>query len=294
MLALDIGGTNVRYGIISDDKIISTENVYATPRDCGEFLDSLIKTINAFPHESYIVLGIPGTVNRKDGTIDRAPNIPLEPNFSLSTYLASRFPSRVFALYNDADLIALGEYGETTPHLDDPFIILTLGTGIGSGIIIHKELLHGNHGYGSEAGHIVINFQDDARVCSCGKKGCAEAYFSAKAFCEEHRLLTGISVENAENALNYLHQFAPESIEQALNAFAASVAGLINVFHPSHVRYYGGLSSFVTANHDILLNKIQSHLFSESIHSIDFSHSSLKESAYLYGAYYACKGILDQ
>lgn len=291
MLAFDIGGTNTRYGVITDTNVITTTNTLSTPRSHGEFLSLLTDVISTHSAESHVVLGIPGTINTLTGSVDAAPNIPLPSGFRLNTLLSEHFPQKHITIYNDADLIAMGEYNQTLPHTDTPFIVLTLGSGIGSGIIVNKRLFTGINGYGSEAGHTIVDFRQDAHICSCGNRGCAEAYFSARAFCKEHKLLTGIDSKNALDAITYLREYSPESLDRALDALAALIAGLINILHPSHVRYYGGLSPFVTESLDALTGKIQKKLFSDTIASIDFSPSQLQGNAYLYGALYslACR-----
>ena len=287
MLAFDVGGTNIRYGVITDSKNITTSHSLPTPREHGEFLSLLTDVIRSFSSETNVVLGIPGAINTYTGTVDAAPNIPLPPRFTLKEYLSQHFPDKIITLFNDADLIAMGEFSETYPHTDAPFVALTLGTGIGSGIVINKKLFTGINGYGSEAGHTIVDFRKDAHVCSCGNKGCAESYFSARALCEEHRLLTGIESQNAQEAIAYLRENAPDSLNNALDAFAALVASLINTLHPSHIRYYGGLSAFVTESLENLKQRIAQRLFTDSIDTIDFSPSTLKDAAYLFGALYS-------
>jgi glucokinase len=287
MLAFDIGGTNTRYGVITDQKVITATNIVPTPRSHGDFLSLITDIISTHSRESYVIFGIPGTINTLTGAVDVAPNIALPSGFKLNEFLYTQFPKKHFAIYNDADLIAMGEFSETLPHSDAPFIVLTLGTGIGSGILINKKLFTGINGYGSEAGHSIVDFRQDAHICSCGNRGCAEAYFSARAFCEEHKLLTGIDSNNALEAITYLREYSPESLDRALDALAALIAGLINILHPSHVRYYGGLSPFVTESLDALIGKIQKRLFSDTITAIDFSLSQLHDTAYLYGALYS-------
>ena len=291
MFALDIGGTNTRYGIIDGNKQISGQASFPTPKTSDRFLDTLRSVIAAHQNEDLCIIGIPGTVNHQLGTLDRAPNIPLDAHFPLAEHLASLFSTKKFMIYNDADLIALGEYGETQPYSNEPFIVLTLGTGIGSGIIVNKKLLTGIHGYGSEAGHMIIDFSDQARVCSCGKKGCLEAYFSAKAFCEIYYNETGTTTSSAVQAIDYFKKNNPPIIETALNAFASAIAGYINIFHPSHIRYYGGLKTIVNNNYEHIGNLIDSNLFSVSFSEINFSETHLQDSAYLYGAFYAANGF---
>lgn len=95
----------------------------------------------------------------------------------------------------------------------------------------------------------------------------------------------------AKKAVEYLKKNDPSVIEIALNAFASAIAGYVNIFHPSHIRYYGGLKTIVNDNYTHITQLIDTKLFSVSFSEINFTETHLQDSAYLYGAFYAVNGF---
>ncbi len=184
-LGLDIGGTNSVIGAV--DKIgnlISYDSVktraFAT---VDEFVDTVSSKAKALMSEigdgwECVGLGVGApNANYYTGTIGFAPNLPWK---GIDIPLGKMFEERLgipVILTNDANAAAVGEtiYGCAKGMKN--FIMITLGTGIGSGIIIDGKLLHGTHGVAGELGHVVIN--PNGRLCACGRKGCLEAYCSA-------------------------------------------------------------------------------------------------------------------
>jgi glucokinase len=184
VIGIDIGGTYTKYGFVErkgDCILDGTVNTYEYA-DVNSFLDNLFKTINKSIESSLTELKIMGigvgapNGNYYSGTIEYAPNLNWRGSVPL-VKLIKKYHNIPVVLSNDANAAALGEmmYGGAENMKD--FIVITLGTGLGSGIVINGNLVYGYDGCAGELGHIVA--VDNGRQCVCGKRGCLETYASA-------------------------------------------------------------------------------------------------------------------
>jgi glucokinase len=184
VIGIDIGGTYTKYGFVErkgDCFLDGTVNTYEYA-DVNSFLDNLFKNINKSIESSKIELKIMGigvgapNGNYYSGTIEFAPNLNWRGAIPLVN-LIKKYYNIPVVLSNDANAAALGEmmYGGAENMKD--FIVITLGTGLGSGIVVNGNVVYGNTGCAGELGHIVA--VDDGRQCVCGKRGCLETYASA-------------------------------------------------------------------------------------------------------------------
>lgn len=186
-IGVDVGGMSIKAALVSKDGEIiykSTKKTNSIQGGPGVLLkdikDLMIEHIEFAKKNDYEVkgigFGIPGVVNNKKGTIDYAVNLGVE-NLNLRDYLSEL--NLPIYLSNDANVACLGEerFGAAKDYKN--VVMLTLGTGVGSGIVIDDKLFEGNEGKGAELGHDVIVI--DGEQCSCGRKGCFECYASASA-----------------------------------------------------------------------------------------------------------------
>ncbi len=181
-IGIDIGGTNISIGAV--DKFGGILQQWSLKmKDCPTieiFLDKVEACIGQYIKDNKAeILGIGvGAPNGNfyTGTIDFAPNLPWQGQVPLVDLLKERFDRRV-VLTNDANAAALGEmiYGAAKGMKD--FVMITLGTGVGSGFVANGELIYGHDGFAGELGH--TNAVRNGRQCNCGKKGCLETYTSA-------------------------------------------------------------------------------------------------------------------
>lgn len=180
ILGVDVGGTNIKFGIISIKGEIIYKNSFKTaffpnPEDFAEALFIHLDELGYARNITGIGIGAPNG-NYYKGTIDFAPNLPWKGVIPLCDIFKSRFNTKV-VLSNDANAAAIGEKIFGAGKNFKNFISITLGTGLGSGIIIDNQLLAGTNGYAGEFGHIrMIN---NGRKCNCGRNGCLETYASA-------------------------------------------------------------------------------------------------------------------
>jgi len=179
-IGIDIGGTNSKFGIVDRDGNILAQSRVKTQKfaDYGVFLSTLKKEIEKIhPIDEAIGIGVGApNANYYNGTIVDPPNLPWKGISKFAEEAENVFGLKC-VLTNDANAAALGEmvYGKAQNMKD--FVVLTVGTGLGSGIVINGELVYGKHGFAGELGHTLVNA--NGRFCGCGKRGCLETYVSA-------------------------------------------------------------------------------------------------------------------
>ena len=184
-LGIDIGGTNIACGIVNENcEIVARSKVKTnSPRPYAEILADIIRAAELACAEAGITpqqlasigIGCPGTCNQATGVVEYSNNLGFV-NAPLRTDIESKFGVPTY-LGNDADAAAYGEYCAGAAKGAESAVVITLGTGVGSGIIIDGKIYSGSNFAGGEIGHTVIEV--DGRPCTCGRKGCFEAYSSA-------------------------------------------------------------------------------------------------------------------
>lgn len=187
-VGIDIGGTNSSVGLVDKDgNVLKTQRISTTLyQEVEEFigaLDHLITDILKHGSEEYVLKGIgvgAPNANYHRGTIENAPNLPWKGIIPFKDIFQS-YRNVPFALTNDANAAAIGEKMFGIAKNFENFVILTLGTGLGSGIILNGELLYGHTGFAGEMGHLIM--VPGGRECGCGQQGCLETYVSATGIC---------------------------------------------------------------------------------------------------------------
>lgn len=186
-LGIDLGGTNVKSGVVDDDGRAFSSVSLPTQAELGpeKGLETLAeagrkaveKSGLALSDIAAVGLGSPGTMDIPGGMLIDPPNLPAWTDLPIRDRLRDKL-GRPTILQNDANAAAYGEFWVGAGRDVQSLVMFTLGTGIGCGIIEHGRILQGRHSHGAECGHIVIQM-DNARQCSCGKYGHLEAYASA-------------------------------------------------------------------------------------------------------------------
>lgn len=211
-VGIDLGGTNIVASVVDDDyNIIGTSKTPTnSPRSADEIFDDIadvceeaVKTAGLTMEDiDSVGMGTPGTVNQ-DGVIEFANNLAFN-NVPARTMLAKRInkPEEKVFIENDANCAALGEAYAGCGNGAKDFVAVTLGTGVGSGVIIGGKIVNGVNYAGGECGHMVIVV--DGEQCSCGRKGCWEAYASATALIRQ----TKKAMEEYPDSL--MHKLAKE------------------------------------------------------------------------------------
>ena len=241
IIGVDLGGTNIRAGLVLGSKVIKKVEVKTEP-DKGKaiVIKNLVKAINNVMTKGVIGIGIgsPGPLDYRKGLIIRTKNIPLE-RVNLKKILEKKFNVPVF-VDNDANCFALGEavYGSGKKH--NCVIGLTIGTGVGGGIVINKKVLHGRLNAG-ELGHMTIKF-DGRKARSCNN-GDLEEYVSTRGIM---RTAKGLKAKTPLDVYN----LALKGNKKAINVFekmgfylGIAVANFVNIFDPDVVIIGGEISN---------------------------------------------------
>ncbi|MAE62752.1 MAG: hypothetical protein CMJ18_00650 [Phycisphaeraceae bacterium] len=187
-IGLDLGGTNVKAGLVDDEANVMANLSVPTEGEGGadrviEVMASAAKEVAAkagvkMDRVAGIGIGAPGPLDFEAGVVKAAPNLPGWIDVRLRDRIAEATGCPA-VLENDANAAAFGEFWAGAGRDPDirHLVMLTLGTGIGSGLIVDGRVIHGGYGLGGEGGHIIV--QPDGRLCGCGQRGCLEAYTSA-------------------------------------------------------------------------------------------------------------------
>ncbi len=261
---IDLGGTNIAAGIVDENlKIIKKGSV---PTGNGRHYSEIIRDMAVLTLElmkqtglsiediQYIGIGSPGTCDRENGYLLYTNNINFN-DVPMRQEMQKYIPLPVY-IENDANCAALGESMAGAAKDVEDSVTITLGTGIGGGIIVRNRLLIGFNGMAGEIGHIVI--VHNGEQCTCGRKGCWEAYASATGLI---RLTRDAAVRNPESAINRLvggdlsridaktsfdamregDATGKMVVETYIRYLADGLANIINIFQPSKVVIGGGI-----------------------------------------------------
>ncbi len=187
LIGVDLGGTNTVFGIVDTNGNIVCENSIKTQAypDIHDFVDACVECVNPLiaqvggPQQiGGMGIGAPNA-NFYTGTIEEAPNLPWKGKVPLAQMLSDRLGMKV-VMTNDANAAAMGEMAYGAARGMRHFIVITLGTGVGSGIVVDGQLVYGCDGFAGELGHMIVDNSPTARQCGCGRCGCLETYCSAR------------------------------------------------------------------------------------------------------------------
>ena len=258
-IGIDLGGTAIKYGLVSTNGQLIFESQLPTQADCGAetVLQNIIKAVSAVQDKCYelriipagIGIGTPGIVDKTNRIVmGGADNIVGWINVNIADKVEETCKLPTF-INNDANLMGLGEqaYGAAKDCSD--VLFLTVGTGIGGAIIIDGKLFGGYENRGTELGHIPLFF--DGIPCSCGSVGCLETYASTSALIQQfndkcNKLNTSFGNEITGKLISeFYHHNNSIAVECLTNHWAylgRGIAGLVNIFSPQKVVIGGGIS----------------------------------------------------
>ena len=186
VIGLDLGGTNSVFGIVdARGEIKATTAIktkgYPDPKDYVDApvtaLQPIIDPVGGIERIKGMGIGAPNG-NYYTGQVEEAPNLDWKGSVPLAKLFEEKLGIPV-ALTNDANAAAMGEMTYGVARGMKNFIMITLGTGVGSGIVVNGQVVYGSDGFAGELGHVIIDRSPEARQCGCGRKGCLEAYCSA-------------------------------------------------------------------------------------------------------------------
>ncbi len=262
-IGIDLGGTNIAAGMVDETGKILIKGSMPTNRErpTDEIVSDMALLAKKLIDDSAIDIssicsvgiGCPGTVNLETGEIIYSNNIPME-----HYQMANKFKEHLdlpVRIDNDANCAALGEY-TVNGNNSSVFVLITLGTGVGGGVIMNGKIFHGFNGAASEPGHITL--VSGGKQCTCGKKGCWEAYASATALIsqtEEAMALNKNSImydiakcegkvsgQTAFEAAKRGDSAAEQVVKNYIRYLADGIVSIENVFQPEIIAIGGGIS----------------------------------------------------
>ena len=279
-MGIDIGGTNTAFGLVDEEGTVFCESVISTEKykkfdDYENYVKALCDAMHSLiDSESFafelvgIGIGAPNA-NYHTGMIEAPANLwkfrDDEPNpddsrrmFHFVDDIKASFPGVEVAITNDANAAAIGEgvFGNAKGMKD--YVVITLGTGLGSGIVSNGEMIYGHDGFAGEYGHVMVDSRATGRECGCGRKGCLEAYVSATGIKRTaFDLMATMTCESELRSIPYdkfeakmLSDAAAKSDPIALEAFertgkvlGLALADLTAITSPEAIILFGGLAN---------------------------------------------------
>ncbi len=273
VIGLDLGGTNSEFGIVDQNaNIIASTRVKTAGHgdinqyvdDCVEALKPIIEQVGGIEKIHAMGIGAPNG-NYYSGSIEFAPNLPWKGKIPLAQMFSERLGIPV-RLTNDANAAAMGEMQYGVAKGMQNFIMITLGTGVGSGIVVNGQMVLGCDGMAGELGHVIV--EKDGRQCGCGRKGCLEAYCSATGVARTAReiiektdkptLLREIPLDKIESkdvsiAAGKGDEVAKQIFEETGRILGEACANFAAFSSPEAFIFFGGL----TKAGDLIMNPIK-------------------------------------
>lgn len=308
VIGIDIGGTNLRGALVDSEGNIHKRIEILSEADKGidKLIDNLanfIADISKGENVTNIGVGIPGIIDSKDGIITEAPNITNVDNYPLRSVLEEKLGTDLnIVIENDANSAAVGEWWIGASKDVNSMIMLTMGTGVGGGIVLDDKLWTGADGMAGEIGHITI--YPDGALCNCGNYGCLESYASATAIrrmvkegLEDMGLNTVLrqTTKNVEiedipkvvaEAANTRDEFSLNIWKQVGTALGIGIASLVNLLNIEMVVIGGGVSNAWDLFIDITSEEAHKRAFRAPMERVKIKRGLLVDDAGILGAVY--------
>ena len=304
IFAVDLGGTHLRAATVDARGKIHFRSKQNTPQgtDPEEIVDALVHAVEEYKRDlgdetdrlKAISVVVPGTVNVDHGTIVTAPNLPCLDNFPLAAALTNKLGLPAI-LENDANAAAVGEMWQGAARGCRTIICVTLGTGVGGGIILDGELWHGVDGAAAEIGHMCVD-PFGGVACTCGSRGCLEVFASATAIV---RMTREARPRYPESMLHGSANLTSESIfeaglqgdELALEIFrrmgvylGIGLANLINILNPEMIVIAGGVVNGWDLFEKHMLHEVEERAFPLLAARVKIVRAKCADDAGLLGA----------
>lgn len=308
VIGIDIGGTNLRGALVDSKGNILTRMEILSEADQG--IDKLINNLASFIADiskgeevTNIGVGIPGIIDSKDGIITEAPNILNVDDYPLRSVLKEKLgPDIKLVIENDANSAAVGEWWMGAAKEVSSIIMITMGTGVGGGIVLDGELWTGSGGMAGEIGHITI--YPDGALCNCGNYGCLESYASATAIRRmvkdglQDRELNTVLRETTDNvqiedipkivmeAASSGDEFSLSIWKEVGVALGIGIASLVNLLNIEMVVIGGGVSNAWDLFIDTTYEEARKRAFRAPMERASIKRGSLRDDAGILGSAY--------
>ena len=280
-IGIDLGGTNIVAGVVNENNeiVAACRCKTACPRPADDIIADMAKVAKeamgkaglSIEDIAGVGVGSPGVCNRDTGVVERAENLGFV-NVPLCDKLEKLMGVKVF-LENDANAAALGEYVAGAAKDANSCVCITLGTGVGGGIIVDGEIYSGFNFAGAELGHIVIDAEGEP--CTCGRNGCWEAYASATALVRQTKRAMDsdpnskmwqivskngkVDGRTAFDGMRAGDETARKVVDQYIRYIAIGLINMVNIFQPEVLCVGGGICK----EGDTLILPLQKHIEAE-------------------------------
>ena len=281
-IGVDMGGTNLRCGAVTTKGEIlllcrAAAHAMSAADEIAENIAYQVRRVEAMAQESGwgraagVGVAVPGPINLKTGVVIASPHVVNWRNYALHRRLQALL-KRPVKLENDANAWALGEFWQGAARGFKDVILLTLGTGVGGGVIVAGRIIHGKAGMAGELGHITVD--PNGPPCDCGARGCLEAYASASGL--RQMLVSEPGALGARSERDFLDRRGDFSVrmvaaaarggnQRALRALASAgkhlgiaIASLINIFDPELVVIGGGIAGVLSQIRAVVEKEVRS------------------------------------
>ena len=303
-LGIDIGGTAVKFGLVNGEGVMVSEvSEYSVKFDNYEtpIIETVVKSAKEFMSKNnknfFDINGIgvsaTGGINSKLGIVEgSAGHIKNWEGTNIKKRLEAEFGMNTVVL-NDANAAALGEMWKGAAKGRENVVIMTIGTGVGGGIIVDSKILLGSKGFAGEIGHIPVNV--DGEECSCGNTGCIEHYGSTSALVRNIKNavisgeIIGINEDEIDGRLIFKQVSAGNKVvikyvDEWINYISAALVGLVHIFNPEMVILGGGVSKQKEFFVDKVRDKVLHSVMDNFAQSLSIEAAELGNNAGIIGA----------
>ncbi len=309
-VGVDMGGTNLRCGAVSrSGEILLLRRARADAMAAADaVVANIVANVEAVVHEARrrglgaprgIGVAVPGPLDLVNGTVTATPHVSAWRSFPLRARLERALRCLV-AIENDANAWALGEFWRGAARGRSEVVLLTLGTGVGGGLIVGGRIVHGIAGMAAELGHVTV--EPDGVRCDCGARGCLEAYASASGIRRlvQQGLREGapmpalfidsegnFAVKRLAHAARRKNRLACSVFELAGKHLGIALASFVNIFNPELIVIGGGVSGALELMREPMMREIKSRAFAAALDRVSIVRAGLGGHAGVVGAAYA-------
>jgi glucokinase len=299
IVGVDLGGTYVKIGLVDskNGKILKKSSIETKVELGGEevvkrIANAIVELTEGTDYHA-VGIGSPGSIDKENGIVRFSPNFPDWHNFPLGSLLSELLGKNVY-VENDANSFALGEKWFGAGIGKNHIVALTLGTGVGGGVISHGTLITGSTGIGAELGHVIIN--PNGPLCGCGNYGCLESYASATAIVRmaterKKKFPDSIIFKNEKVTAKAVFDAARDGDRLALmlrdevvEALAIGITGFVHIFNPEVVIIGGGVSRAGDILFEPLRKRVNELVMPTFKDTFEIIQSPLVENAGILGA----------
>lgn len=288
MIGVDFGGTQIKAGVVRDGQVVRSKTA---PTPAGSSPETVLRTIaetvlELDPKPASVGVAIPGEVD-SEGRCWGLPNVPGFKGVHFGEGLSLRLGCPV-AVENDATTAALGErlYGHGRRH--GSFLMMTLGTGIGGGLVIGHQLYPGAYGFAGEVGHFMVDSSPDAWPCSCGMRGCLESYAGTRGLmrCFAEHGKEAEEVLDIANSARAGEEAGRATFANMGAAIGKALANIQNVLDLNAIIFSGGVSQSFDLIEPHVRTGLRAHCFARPPAEVPLLVSELGARAGVIGAAY--------